>query len=118
MKYLFCFILLISLASCDPYYKLSYCVKNKTKDTVYLKFMNYPDSLCIVKPDSTYFLRTFRGVGYAKEKYKHSGLTKELSANMIMIRKFSDNSMKKVSESTWKWEGGRIWGNAVLYVKK
>jgi hypothetical protein len=118
VKYLFCLGILALLIACDPYYRMSYSVKNKTADTVYVKFKNYPDSLCVVKPGSGYVLKTQRGVGFGKEKYRSKEFQDWFSENAFMVRKFPDNSMKKVNDASWKWEGGRINGNAVLYVKK
>ena len=105
--------------SCDPYYKLQYCVKNQTTDTVYVKYMNFPDSLRVITPGSLCMLKTTSGVGYAKEKYKSKEFQTWFSANSILVKKTKENSIKKVSESNWKYEGSRVHGgNAVLYVKK
>ena len=112
------FSLLLMLIACDPYYRINYCVKNTTPDMVYVKFKNYPDSLCAVNPGAVYILKTERGVGFAKGKYKSKEFQTWFSENAFMVRKFPDNSMKKVNESKWKYEGHRISGDAVLYVKK
>jgi hypothetical protein len=118
MRYLSGFFILLLLASCDPIYTLSYSVKNKTTDTVYVKFKNYPDSLCTVKPGSAYILKTERGIGFAKEKYRNKEFQDWFKENAFMVRKFPDNTMKKVTESKWKYEGHRIVGTGVLYIKK
>lgn len=113
----FCICLLFY--SCDPYYKLQYCVKNQTTDTVYVKYMNFPDSLKVITPGSLCVLKATSGVGYAKEKYKSKEFQTWFSANSILVKKTNENSIKKVSESSWKYEGSRVHGgNAILYVKK
>ncbi len=119
MKY-FAFVCICFLfAGCDPYYKIQYCVKNQTSDTVYVKYMNFPDSLKVISPGTLCVLKTNSGVGYAKEKYKNQEFQTWFSTNSILVKKTKENSIKKVSESAWKYEGSRVHGgNAVLYVKK
>lgn len=119
MKYFIFFCICLLFYSCDPYYKLQYCLKNQTTDTLYVKYMNFPDSLRVISPGSLCVLDTKEGVGYAKEKYKKQEFQNWFSANSILVKKTRENSIKKVSECSWKYEGTRVHGgNAVLYVKK
>ena len=103
---------------CDPYYKLQYCVKNQTTDTVYVKYMNFPDSLVVILPDSSKILKTFRGIGYAKDRYKTNEFKEWFKENSILVKKTKEKEIKKISDCEWKYEGKRIIGNGVLYVKK
>ena len=113
------FCICVLFYSCDPYYKLHYCVKNQTTDTVYVKYMNFPDSLNVITPGSLCVLKTTSGVGYAKEKYKSKEFQTWFSANSILVKKTKENSIKKIAESNWKYEGSRVHGgNAILYVEK
>jgi hypothetical protein len=119
MKYFASVCILFLLYSCDPYYKIQYCAKNQTTDTVYVKYKNYPDSLRIIPPGSLCILDSKQGVGYAKEKYKKQSFQTWFAENSIVVKKTKENTIKKVSESSWKYEGTRVHGgNAVLYVKK
>ena len=119
MKYILFVCICCLFYSCDPYYKLQFCVKNQTTDTVYVKYMNFPDSLKVITPGSLCVLKATSGVGYAKEKYKSKEFQTWFSANSILVKKTKENSIKKVSESKWKYEGSRVHGgNVVLYVKK
>ncbi len=118
MKYLLSIFIGIIFYSCDPYYKLQYSVKNQTTDTLYVKYKNFPDSLRVISPGSLCVLRDRQGVGYAKEKYKSQEFQNWFSENSILVKKTKENSIKKISESQWKYKGHRITGNAILYVKK
>ena len=118
MKYLAVLFMCALLFGCDPYYKISYCVKNKTTDTVYVKYKSYPDSLKIIAPDSLCVLKSQRGIGFAKDVYKNETFQKWFLENSILIKKTKENSLKKVSETKWKYEGHRIVGSGVLYVNK
>lgn len=119
IKYLAVLSLCCLLFGCDPFYKISYCVKNKTTDTLYVKYKNYPDSLRVIAPGSLCVLQAKQGVGYAKEKYKSREFQNWFSENSILVKKTKENSIKKVSESEWKYEGSRVHGgNAVLYINK
>ncbi len=119
MKCIMFFCICILFYSCDPFYKLQYCVKNQTTDTIYVKYKNYPDSLSIITPGSLCVLLARQGVGYAKEKYKSQEFQNWFSENSILVKKTKENSIKKNSESAWKYEGSRVHGgNAVLYINK
>lgn len=119
MKYLVFIFIGALFYSCDPYYKLQYCVKNQTTDTVYVKYKNFPDSLSVISPGTLCVLHTKSGVGYAKEKYKNQEFQNWFADNSILVKKTKENSIKKVSECSWKYEGSRVHGgNAVLYVNK
>ncbi|OFY92306.1 MAG: hypothetical protein A3K10_03365 [Bacteroidetes bacterium RIFCSPLOWO2_12_FULL_31_6] len=118
MKYLVFIFICVLFYSCDPYYKLQYCVKNQTTDTLYVKYKSFPDSLRVISPDSLCILKTIRGVGYAREIYKTEEFQTWFKENSLLIKKDKDNSLKKVSEAQWKYEGKKIYGDAILYVKK
>ncbi|MBL0329852.1 MAG: hypothetical protein IPP64_10665 [Bacteroidetes bacterium] len=119
MKYFASICVLCLLYSCDPYYKIQYCAKNQTTDTVYVKYKNYPDSLRVIPPGALCILDSKQGVGYAKEKYKNQSFQNWFAENSIVVKKTKENAIKKISETTWKYEGARVHGgNAVLYVKK
>ena len=118
MKYIAFVCICCLFYSCDPYYKIQYCVKNQTTDTVYVKYKNFPDSLRVISPGSLCVLQSKTGVGYAKEKYKNKEFQNWFSENSILVKKTKENSIKKISESTWRYEGRRISGSGILYVKK
>jgi hypothetical protein len=97
---------------------MGFMVKNTTPDPVYIKYMNYPDSLTTVQPGWGVEIKREFGVGWAKSKFKDRHFQDWFDKNAILVRKFPDNSMKKVSETEWKYEGNRRAGAGVLYVRK
>ncbi len=114
MKYTVFLFAVCLIYSCDPYYKLPYCIKNQTTDTLYVKYKNYPDSLRIVPPNGLSVLSTASGIGHSKKVYKTETFQTWFKENSLLVKKEKSNALKKVSESQWKYEKG----SAILYVKK
>lgn len=114
MKYLLLLLLSCFLLGCDPYYRIQYSLKNQTTDTVYVKYMNLPDSLTILPPGTITFLALESGIGKAKKVYKKASYQTWFKENSILIKKQSDKTLKKISQFEWKYEKG----NAILYLNK
>ena len=87
MRFLLFIFIVVLFYGCDPYYKIQYCVKNHTTDTLYVKYMSFPDSLRVISPGSLCVLDTKQGVGYAREKYKNKEFQNWFSVNSILVKK-------------------------------
>lgn len=118
MRVICFFVLLFSLAACDPLYHLSYSVKNETGKTVFIKFKNYPDSLTVIKPGTLHLLAVKNGVGFARGKYKSGEYQDWLFDNSIVLAMQNDSTVRKLNTSCWKYKGGLINGKATLILKE
>gem|GEM_PF-6855750 len=115
---LICFIFIAFLwTSCDPYYSLSFSAKNDSKQPVFIKFMNNPDSIIKLEPNMEQVFTVQHGVGFAKEKYRLGNYQNWFHDNSMTLKIISDSTVKKVHKAEWKYHGGYINGKGTYHIK-
>lgn len=94
---------LIAFSSCDPFYSLTYMVRNDSQDQLVIKFKDYPDSVVKVDPHTSFKLEYESGVGYAKDRFKTSEYPKWFAEHAMMVCTTSDNKICRQSTNVpWK----------------
>jgi hypothetical protein len=74
------FILIAILwTSCDPYYSLSFSAKNESKQPVFIKFMDNPDSIIKLEPNREQVFTIQHGGWICKRKIPIGKLSKLVS---------------------------------------